>query len=459
MLKRSLVAVRQSNWKLYLAVYTGFTLLFFFVSMVVNPLFVKHHMWMYSMDFFAEMRDAHLITWGGYQLLYSSGTGLVVPPLGPLSLTPLAALSSMLGLVEPFPYPLVNPSVMFIAIPYFALFATLFFYAARRFTARFGTTKSLMLELIATTVASFTLMPWGHIEDVAAMAFVLLGFVSLSKANYRSSSYLFGVAIAFQPFALLFVVPSILILVRSGRESVIALLRAAIPTFVVYFPLLITSPTSTLHTLMHQNNYPSVDHLTVVGLSIEGRSKVIAAGPPRLLLVLLTVGISLCIRYARRPSIRSYGEVFLIVSLISAARIFFEPVMVPYYIVPTLAYLILSGIFFDSQLKIRSLAMLFASAIILYLASTKMSALSYSACLYVGTLLVSSSTSLWFIRYSLESEVLRRAIEPYHFGADRDLEDEVSHYERRSRFGVVKDEAAINLDAVPPRGIGGGADN
>lgn len=459
MLKKAWLAVLRGNWKLYCGVYFGFTLLFYFVSMVINPLVTRGHGWLYSADFFAEMRDAHLIAWGGYQLLYTSGTSLVAPPLGPLSLTPLAILSSLFGFVEPYPLPFPRPQVLFIAIPYLAIFATFFFLAVRRFTSRFGIRKCLLLDVSVTVVASFVLMPWGHTEDVAAMAFALLGFVALSKNKFRSAAYLFGVAVAFQPFAVLFVVPSLLILVYDGRESLVALIRTAIPAFAVYIPLLLTSPIATVETMLHQNNFPSIDHLTVVGLVIKGPSRSIAAGPPRLLLVLVVLGVSIYIRYARRDSIRSYGEVFLIVALLSAGRVFFEPVMVPYYLVPTLVYLMLAGVFFGAYFKARTLALFVASSIEIYVASLRLDPLAYSAFVYLGVLVVSAISSIWYLRASLEAEVLRRSIEPYRFGGVDDFDDFSNRPSRRSRFRVVPDEVKIDLDDVAPGGIVGGLDS
>ncbi len=458
-LKRAWLAVLRGNWKLYSGVYLGFTILFYFVSMVINPLVTRGHGWLYSADFFAELRDAHLITWGGYQLLYASGTSLVAPPLGPLSLTPLAMISSLFGFVEPFPIPFPRPQVLFITIPYLAIFATFFFFAVRRFTSRFGIRKSLLLEIGVTVVASFVLMPWGHTEDVAAMAFALLGFVALSKNNYRSASYLFGVAVAFQPFAVLFVVPSLLILVYNGRESLVALIRTATPAFVVYIPLLLTSPVSTVETMLHQDNFPSVDHLTVVGLVIKGPSRFIAAGPPRLLLVLVVLGVSIYIRYARRDSIRSYGEVFLIVALLSAGRVFFEPVMVPYYLVPTLVYLMLAGVFFGDHFKVRTIALLVASSIEIFLASLRLGPVAYSVFVYLGVLAISAISSTWYLRATLKAEVLRQSIEPYRYGGRDDFDDFSNRPSRRSRFRVVPNEARIDLDDVAPGGIVGGLDS
>lgn len=456
MLKGPWTNIRRCNWRLYAIVYVGFTLLFYVVSIVVNPVINKGHGWLYSLDFFAELRDAHLITWGGYQLLYSSGTSLVVPPLGPLTLTPLALISSAFGFVEPFPMPLPRPSVLLISIPYLAIFATFFFFAVRQFVSRFGLGGGRIVEVSSTLIVSFALMPWGHIEDVAAIAFVVLGFVKLSEGKALNASYLFGVAIAFQPFALLFVIPALLILVRGRRDCVISFSRAAIPSIAVYLPLMVTSPLTTINTLLHQNNFPSVDHLTIVGLVIDGGAKSIAAGPPRLALILVVIAVSLLMRYSRRYSIHSYSEVFLVIALLSAGRIFFEPVMVPYYVIPTLVYLMLSGVFFKTHLVVRTAALFVASCIVVYFASLRMGAVAYSIYVYCGSLVVTSVVSIWYISFSSASDILRQAIAPYRYGDGEVFDEIVQTRGDRSRFGVVPNEARIDLDDVAPGGSAGG---
>ncbi|MDA8195973.1 MAG: hypothetical protein M0019_01965 [Actinomycetota bacterium] len=456
MLKEPWKLVSRGNWRIYPVIYLSFTLLFYVIATVIYPLTNRSHGWIYSLDFFAELRDAHLILWGGYQLLYSSGTGLVVPPLGPLSLTPLAFISSAFGLVEPFPYPIPRPTVLLVAIPYLAIYATLFFYAVRRFVLRFANAKNLFIEVCATLVASFALMPWGHVEDVAAVAFAILGYVKLSEGKLRSSSYLFGVAIAFQPFAVLFVIPTLFMLVHKYRDCVTALVRAAMPTFMVYIPLFVTSPSATISTLLHQNNFPAVDHLTVVGLLIEQRNRPIAAGPLRLLLVVFVIAASLILRNLRRDSIHSYGEVFLIVGLISAGRIFVEPVMVPYYVVPTMVYLLLAGVFFKSHVKVRTLAILVASFISFYLTSIRISAVAYSAFVYSEVVIVAAVSSMWYLRFSLRSEVNRQLITPYSFGELSLVEGGGPPRSSRNRFGVATSEEAIDIDGVSSGGLSGG---
>ena len=105
-----LVPKLRSDVVLSAAIAIGFLVVSLGISTGAQVFFPLHG-WLYAADFFALMRDAHTILWGGFGILYAPGIGQTAHPFGALSLVPLAEFSSLMHYVEPYPYPLLRPVI------------------------------------------------------------------------------------------------------------------------------------------------------------------------------------------------------------------------------------------------------------------------------------------------------------------------------------------------------------
>ncbi len=118
-----------------------------------------------------------------------------------------------------------------------------------------------------------------------------------------------------------------------SRERLPSALKAAGPSVVLLLGPLILSWHDTVHALVKQPNFPTVDHATpwtTISPTLAGHQ--VAAGPLRLAGLLLVAWAGWWV--ARKVS-RPEALVWLM-ALALASRLLFEPVLVAYYIWPAL---------------------------------------------------------------------------------------------------------------------------
>ena len=334
--------VKSDVW-FSLMVTLGFLLGSFAISLELYRLVPTVHGWVYSGDLFATLRDSHMILWGGYGILYSSGNGLIAPPLGALSLAPLAELGSILGLVEPYPQPFPEPTIWLYALGYMGIFSFAWTFSAKRLLRSVapGARRAKFVVACSSVVAAYMMFPWGHPEDIAAVSLCFFAFSAFHRKSFHVGAYLAGFAVGFQPLALLFLEPMFFIFLPTVKRLAAAAVRAAVVPIALLAPAFIAAPSQSINAWLHQPNFPKVDHLTIWGYAFGQGGKILDAGQLRIAMLLAIVLASIAFRavHRRRP-LRSQ-QILLICALGLSMRAFLEPVIVAYYLAPFLAAVVL----------------------------------------------------------------------------------------------------------------------
>jgi hypothetical protein len=168
---------------------------------------------------------------------------------------------------------------------------------------------------------------WGHPEDAVAVALAVYALVFALDGRVVGAGWLFGAALAFQPLVLL-MMP--VLIAMAGRKRVIGfVIRSALPAAVLLALPFVASPPATLRALVDQPSPPLVDHQTPwTALSPQLSGGMVAAGPIRLLGLLLAVGVGIWVsrRWLGRPELVIWS-----CALALALRSYTESVMTPYY--------------------------------------------------------------------------------------------------------------------------------
>lgn len=300
-----------------------------------NP--VVHHVdaWWVPGDFWIDYFGTSALVHGHWSAMYAMHTGLDVPPGILVVLAPAVALGQLLHLSIGMPYTAVSTPTTWLLLEPFAvssgcvaLFAT--DALARRLTVPVHR-RTILMGAEVFALWDLLVNQW-HPEDALAVALALWGLLAAFDGRWRRSSWLLGVAIAFQPLVVLALAAVVAIAPR--RSSLGLVIRAAIPPVVVLAGPLLANPGDTVRAVLTQPGYPLVDHPTPwTSLAPHLSGGAVAAGPVRLVAVALAVVMSwvVCRRTQR------LAVVVWTVALCFATRSVFESVMVAYYIWPTLA--------------------------------------------------------------------------------------------------------------------------
>ncbi len=304
---------------------------------------VQHHPWYWVIpgDSWGTVRGAHWIEWGSFSYIYSSRTALVTLPGFNLLLAPVVTLSSHLHLTETAPgLPgIPKPSAWFLIGPAFLACAALPVFAAdalaRRMDLSRATRRVLSIEVAAAVFPAIAL--WGHPEDVLALGFAMYATSAMVGGRLGVAGWLLGAALSMQLYVVA-LVPLFLFVV--GRRQAPALLaRAAVLPGFLLVAVLVPNPHATLHALLDQPNYPTVDHPTPwILLAPKLGPKVVAAGPGRIVGFLLAVGVgALGLRWRRDPR-----RIVWLAAVALGLRCLTESVMVPYYVMPVVTLAVVS---------------------------------------------------------------------------------------------------------------------
>ena len=181
---------------------------------------------------------------------------------------------------------------------------------------------------------------WGHPEDVIALAAALFAILAMETRRWNLSAWLWGAAIVVQP---LVVALFPLAFVRTPSAQRVRLCTLAVlPSAVLVGTPLIAEWGATSKVLLRQENFEYLDHATPwIALSPHLSSISVGAGPGRLIAV--AGAICLAIMTARRtPSLQGF---FWLCALALSLRCVFESVMVPFYLAPPLAMIVLTASF------------------------------------------------------------------------------------------------------------------
>jgi hypothetical protein len=223
--------------------------------------------------------------------MYTPSTALVTFPGAIWLLAPAVHLAHLLHLpvqnpngVVHFPtgWGLIEAASLAISLP--ALFA------ADALARRLPVPRGRRVALAGAEAVALwnVVLWWGHPEDALAVGLVLFATVALLEDRTTRTAWLLGLAIAVQPLALL--AAGVLVSRTSRRRAFGAAVRIGLPSAVVLALPLAASWNGTVHALVQQPNFPSIDHTTAfTWLAPSIGHQVVSAGPLRLLAVLVAV--------------------------------------------------------------------------------------------------------------------------------------------------------------------------
>ena len=359
-------ATRSARWPIVAAsvlVFTGFL-----YSLVWGPLVQHGSHWVVPGDIWATFRAAHYVGWGDIGDVYGPLTGLVTFPLIAVVLAPVALLSGHLGLSESLPFFLPHPSAWLLLGPVELAIGASTLFPLDALGERIGITRPRRILLLGIETALLwpVVAIWGHPEDALAMTFGLWGLMAALDGRWTRCGWMWGLAIAAQPLVVL-MLPVVFGMSPLRRWPGIAL-RTAAPALALLAVPLVQSWADTSRALFQQPNYPSVDHPTpwaalapvlssahrivstqfsqvhtphgvrfTTSLVTGTAGRVIAAGPGRLIALLLSIGMGVWVNRRRPVGL----EVMWLCGLALSLRCVFESVMNPYYLWPPLALLVL----------------------------------------------------------------------------------------------------------------------
>jgi hypothetical protein len=333
-----------------------------------GPVVDHSNVWEQPGDLWATFRVAHLVGWGDVGDVYVRETGFITTPGIALLLTPVALLSSAFHWSESFPYIIFHPSgwpALIVATMGLGIFTLV---ALDALAEHLGVSKKrrIILSLIQAAILFNVDAVWGHPEDAVAVAFGAYGLLSIMQGHTRRSGWCFGLGIAFQPFVLLAL--PVALARMNWHDGLKTVVRAALPAVLLLAIPVTTEWSQTSYALIKQPTYPTIDHPTpllplavvlhgpFVGgsrISVKITSsgersfvtvpihngEVVSPGFCRLIALLAAIAIGILSR--RRRS--SDEEILWFAALAFAAWCAVEPVMTPYYLWPTFAFVIAAG--------------------------------------------------------------------------------------------------------------------
>lgn len=303
-------------------------------SLLWGPVIRHHSYWIMPGDIWGTFRSAQFITWGDIGGIYTAGTSLVTFPGILVALAPPALVAHLFHLVESYPYPLSRPSAWIVVGPYEMLLSCLPLFPLDAMAERFRIPpfRRSLLALAELIVLWQVSVVWGHPEDALACGFALYALLMVKDGRPVAAGWLMGVALCIQPLVIL-VLPVVAFRVpwRSWPGLV---LRCLLPSALLLAGPLFSSFHASLHALIDQPNYPTVDHPTpLVHLAPKvGHSVAVAAGPFRVAMVLLATIVGFATR-----RYKSLEAILFLAGVCFFLRCLLEPVMDPYYIWPVLA--------------------------------------------------------------------------------------------------------------------------
>jgi hypothetical protein len=203
----------------------------------------------------------------------------------------------------------------------------------------YSSAKRLALSAMAGVAVLSAVAFWGHPEDCIALALVLWAALAVDRDGATAltrAGWLLGIAVAFQPLALLAVAP---VVARFGlRDLYRVAWRLALPSLVLLWPELMTSPARTLHAVIDQPNNPwglsatPFSHLSRAlghGMYTGSTMRTVAT------LIAVALGVAICRRRHDLPT------VVFVMALAFTVRVLLEDELLGLYFFPVIALTLL----------------------------------------------------------------------------------------------------------------------
>jgi len=301
-----------------------------------------HHLrgWSYTMDVWDNFQLGHLADVGAYPDIY--GQAFVETPGIVVALAPVWWITHLAGMSVAYVVALWHPTAWLVLGPYEVLLSASALFAVDAIAVRLGASVARRLLICAAEVfVLYNLVLWGHPEDAVAVVCLLYACLAASQKRWSRFGWLIGASIAFEPVVLLTLPP--LLLVAGWRRWPGLLARMAAPTAVLLVLPLTMDWSVTVHGLISQATYPSLNRPTpwlrfAPSLGHDGyigATAIVAAadGPSRLLAILFSVLFGVLFRRV----IKDPGVLIAVVALNLSLWCVFETVIAPYYVWPPIA--------------------------------------------------------------------------------------------------------------------------
>jgi len=221
---------------------------------------LARHGWQSVSDLWNSAGIGLAIAHGHWAAVYGPGSQLDAPPGLECALAPFMALGHALGLRTAAEMHHGYVAFWLVLAPFATILASSALFAldaaARRWA--FSERRRLALSLVAGLGVVSAVVFWGHPEDCVALAFVVWAALAVERdgaGGLARAGWLLGIAVAFQPLALLAAAP---VVARFGRRVLPPLAcRLALPSIVVVLPALVTHAGQTLHRIVDQPSFPA----------------------------------------------------------------------------------------------------------------------------------------------------------------------------------------------------------
>lgn len=311
-------------------------------TMLFMPAITHTRGWWVVAGVWPPLMAARYAANGALGYLYSADPIFAAGPLAPIVLIPVIIVGDTLRLTDNYGFNVAHPTMWLVYGPYGLAMGIVLLYGARAvahrvWVAEGSASRQVPPRHVWTQVAMavLVLVPaavvYGHFEEVLALAFVLLGIRSMLSSRYRRAALWLGLAIATKQWALLGL--PILIAAAPARLRAKTLVRslvlpAALMTFMLFVDWKDTWPALVGPRVISQFGHGA--------LWVARSSRMIVGAPERLGEVAVAVALGWWLRGVRRPRLllAGFGVAFL-------SRLFFEPVVLAYYLAPSLALLFL----------------------------------------------------------------------------------------------------------------------
>jgi hypothetical protein len=308
------------------------------------------HGWKPVSDLWNSAGVALAIGHGHWSGVYGPPSQVLSPPGLEFLLAPLMVVGNALGISSSAAEGHTYTIWLLLLPPVATIMAASVLFALDSIARRWGfsNAKRLALSAVAGVGVVNAAAFWGHPEDCIALALVLWAALAIERngsSAVNRAGWLLGIAVAFQPLALLAVAP---IVARFGVRDICRVAwRLALPSLVLVLPELMTSQAHTLHALIDQPNNPwglsatPFSHLGRVlghGMYSSGTMRMVAT------VIAVVLGFAICRRRHDLPT------VLFVMALSFAVRVLLENELIGLYFFPVLALTLLLTLRRSTQL-------------------------------------------------------------------------------------------------------------
>lgn len=340
-------------------------------SLLWEPLVYHSSSWLTPGDLWGTYRASQYVTWGGESQIYNMPASFQTFPGIAVVLAPVAKVAGIFHLSASAGLNLPRPSTWWLLGPIDMALGSTLLFPLDTLAGRLGVASRRRVALLVLETALIwpSVVLWGHPEDALSLALAIYGLLAAADRAWFRVGVFFGCAIAVQPLVLLLVplalafIPLrrwLILSVEMLTPSVLLLLAPLIqewgpttrillkqPNFVgpnhptpwvALAPVIERAHVQTLNALKHVKL--SNGHYRAVEVAIKIHTHpVVAAGPGRIVAIVIALLIGALVK-VRQPSL---AHVTWLAALALSLRCVFEPVMVPYYLLPGLVLLLIAA--------------------------------------------------------------------------------------------------------------------